>query len=212
VVTWGLAHRTLEPIRAVGVDEIAYAKGHKYLTLVYQIDQGMTRLLWVGKERAIDSFEGFFTMIGADLACQIQFVCSDMRKPYLHVIRERCAKALHILDRFHIVAKLNEAVDDFRAAEACRMSQAGHAPLLKKTRWFQLKHRDNLSTEQRFRLFDLLAYNLRTVRAAQRGFSAVSGIRFTRLGRQVPRLLVPRGHAFAPGADEEGRQDAPLQS
>src|ERR1017187_8613539 len=50
VARWGLEHRTLESIRAIGVDEIQYAKGHKYLTLVYQIDAGMTRLLWVGKE------------------------------------------------------------------------------------------------------------------------------------------------------------------
>jgi transposase len=45
VVGWGLQHRTLESIRALGVDEIQYTKGHKYLTLVYQIDQGLTRLL-----------------------------------------------------------------------------------------------------------------------------------------------------------------------
>ena len=165
VVTWGLAHRTLAPIRAIGVDEIQYAKGHKYLTLVYQIDQGMTRLLWVGQERTIESFERFFTMIGPELAAQIQFVCSDMWKPYLHVIRERCSQALHILDRFHIVAKMNDALDDVRAAEARRMSQAGHEPILKKTRWFLLKRKDNLSTQQRFRLRDLLTYNLRTVRA-----------------------------------------------
>ena len=78
VVGWGLAHRTLESIRAIGVDEIQYAKGHKYLTLVYQIDQGFTRLLWVGKERTLESFQGFFTLIGEQLAAQIQFVCSDM--------------------------------------------------------------------------------------------------------------------------------------
>ena len=68
VVDWGLEHRTLESIRAIGVDEIQYAKGHKYLTLVYQIDQGFTRLLWVGKERTIESFQGFFTVIGEKLA------------------------------------------------------------------------------------------------------------------------------------------------
>jgi transposase len=51
VVTWGLAHRTLGQIDAIGVDEMQYAKGHKYLTLVYQIDPGITRLPWVGKER-----------------------------------------------------------------------------------------------------------------------------------------------------------------
>ena len=49
VVTWGLEHRTLGQIDAIGVDEIQYSKGHKYLTLVYQIDLGVTRLLWIGK-------------------------------------------------------------------------------------------------------------------------------------------------------------------
>jgi hypothetical protein len=48
-------------IDAIGVDEIQYAKGHKNLTLVYQIDPDTTRLLWVGKERTIESFQGFFT-------------------------------------------------------------------------------------------------------------------------------------------------------
>jgi len=81
VVTWGLEHRTLAPIRAIGVDEMQYAKGHKYLTLVYQIDQDLTRLLWVGRERTIESFQGFFTLIGEKLAAQIQFVCSDMWRP-----------------------------------------------------------------------------------------------------------------------------------
>src|SRR6185295_1747057 len=46
-------------IDAIGVDEIQYAKGHKYLTLVYQIDLDVTRLLWVGRERSIESFRGF---------------------------------------------------------------------------------------------------------------------------------------------------------
>ena len=96
VVKWGLEHRTLAPIRAIGVDEIQYAKGHKYLTLVYQIDAGMTRLLWVGKERTIESFQGFFTLIGPDLASKIEFVCSDMWQPYLRVIREKCSCSQHL--------------------------------------------------------------------------------------------------------------------
>jgi transposase len=165
VVGWGLEHRTLESIRAIGVDEIQYAKGHKYLTLVYQIDQGITRLLWVGKERTIASFQGFFTVIGEKLAAQIEFVCSDMWQPYLDVIREKCSQALHILDRFHIVANLNKALDEVRAAEAREMARAGHEPLLKKTRWCVLKRKDNLTPQQKFRLRDLLRYNLRTVRA-----------------------------------------------
>ena len=163
VVEWGLQHRTLGPIFAIGVDEMQYAKGHKYLTLVYEIDD-LTRLLWVGKERTVETFEGFFAMIGPELSAQIEFVCSDMWKPYLRVIRERCSQALHILDRFHIVAKLNDAVDEVRAAEARRMSPAGHEPLLKKTRWFLLNAKTT-SQDQQFRLRDLLTYNLSTVRA-----------------------------------------------
>jgi transposase len=165
VVGWGLEHRTLESIRAIGVDEIQYAKGHKYLTLVYQIEKDCTRLLWIGKERTIETFQGFFTMIGTKLASNIEFVCSDMWEPYLKVIREQCSQALHILDRFHIVAKMNTALDEVRAGEARKLVQDGHEPLLKKTRWCVLKRKENLTTKQSFRLRDLLRYNLRTVRA-----------------------------------------------
>jgi len=164
VVQWGLKHRTLGPIFAIGVDELQYAKGQKYLTLVYQIDD-LTRLLWVGKERTVETFEGFFAMLGLELSRQIEFVCSDMWKPYLRVIREKCSQALHILDRFHIVAKMNEALDDVRAAEARKMSAAGHEPLLKKTRWCLLKRQHNLTDKQSYRLRDLLHFNLKTVRA-----------------------------------------------
>jgi transposase len=92
VVEWGLEHRSLGPIQAIGVDEIQYAKGHKYLTLVYQIEQGYTRLLWIGKDRTVESFEQFFTLIGKPLSESVKFVCSDMWKPYLRVIRERCTR------------------------------------------------------------------------------------------------------------------------
>src|SRR3989440_3812169 len=165
VVTFGLEHRLLGQIDAIGVDEIQYAKGHKYLTLVYQIDLGVTRLLWVGRERTIESFQGFFTVIGDELASKIVFVCSDMWEPYLKVIREKCSEALHILDRFHIVAKMNKALDEVRAGESRRIASEGRVPVLKKSRWLLLKREENLKDDQRFRLRDLLRYNLKTVRA-----------------------------------------------
>jgi transposase len=165
VVEWGLANRTLGTIHAIGVDEIAYAKGHKYLTLVYQIEAGCTRLLWIGKERTAESFETFFDRIGKPLADGIAFVCSDMWKPYLKVIRERAPNAVNILDRFHIVAKMNDAVNDVRAAEARRLVQDGYQPVLKKSRWCLLKRKENLTATQRVRLREVLRYNLQTVRA-----------------------------------------------
>jgi transposase len=165
VVTWGLELRRLGQIDAIGVDEIQYARGHQYMTLVYQIDIGVTRLLWVGKERTIDSFQGFFTAMGQEVISKICFVCSDMWEPYLKLIREKCSEALHILDRFHIVAKMNKALDEVRAEETRRMQREGRDPVLKKSRWLLLKRSENLGTEQHFRLRDLLRYNLKTVRA-----------------------------------------------
>lgn len=165
VVQWGLEHRQLGPIRAIGVDEIAYGRGHTYLTLVYQIEAGCVRLLWVGKERTEESFEKFFTLIGKELGEKIEFVCSDMWKPYLKLIAKHCTNALNILDRFHVVAKMNLAVDEVRAGETRRLVQDGYEPVLKKSRWCLLKRPANLTDKQRIKLRDVLRYNLRSVRS-----------------------------------------------
>ena len=165
VVQWGLEHRQLGPIRAIGVDEIQYGKGHRYLTLVYQIESGCVRLLWIGQERTLASFEKFFVMLGKELSEQIEFVCSDMWKPYLKLIAKHCTHALNILDRFHVVAKMNLALDDVRADEARRLVQDGYEPVLKKSRWCLLKRPANLTDNQRVKLRDVLRYNLASVRA-----------------------------------------------
>jgi transposase len=91
------------------------------------------------------------------------FTCK-WRARHLHVIRKKCSEALHILDRFHIVAKMNKALDEIRAGESRRIASEG-VPVLKKSRWLLLRREGNLKTEQRFRLRELLRYNLKTVRA-----------------------------------------------
>jgi transposase len=210
VVEWGLQRRTLESIFAIGVDEIQYAKGHKYLTLVYQIDRECIRLLWVGKERTIQSFQGFFRVIGEKVAAEILFVCSDMWKPYLDGIGEQCVNALHILDRFHIMAKMSKALDEVRAQETKRLIRDGYQPLLKKSRWCVLKRKENLTAKQQVRLLDLLRYNLQTVRLpVEGGLPAVLDLQLSGLGRKVPRLLVSPSPAQPHRADEEVRPNAP---
>jgi len=108
VVGWGLEHRDLSAVTAMGVDEIAWRKGHHYLTMVYQIDAGQTRLLWVGKDRTVKTLLRFFRFFGRERSLALQYVCSDMWRPYIKVIAKKAGQALHIMDRFHIVAKLNE--------------------------------------------------------------------------------------------------------
>ena len=155
-----------KPALLLGVSEKCASKVSKSgLTLVYQIEAGCVRLLWVGKERTQESFEKFFSLIGKELAEQIEFVCSDMWKPYLTLIEKHCTNALNILDRFHIVAKLNLALDEVRASESRRLVQDGYEPVLKKSRWCLLKRRTNLTQTQRVKLRDVLRYNLQSVRA-----------------------------------------------
>jgi transposase len=164
-VTWGLANRRLDEIEAIGVDEIQWRKGHKYLTLVYQIDQQRRRLLWVGKDRTAKSFLRFFRMFGKERSSLLRFVCSDMWKAYLKVIRKKAAGAVHVLDRFHVMSRMNKAIDKVRAGESRRLAREGYEPVLKHARWCLLKRKENLTEKQAVKLSELLRYNLQSVRA-----------------------------------------------
>lgn len=165
VVDWGLANRQLNNVESIGVDEISWKKGHKYLTLVYQIDAGCTRLLWIGQDRTVKTFLRFFRIFGKENSAKLRHICSDMWKPYLKVIKKKIPWAIHILDRFHIVAKINKAIDEVRASEQRQMQQDGYEPVLKKSRWCLLKRKENLTERQEATLDELVKYNLQSVRA-----------------------------------------------
>jgi transposase len=165
VVEYGLAHRDLSDITALGVDEIQHRKGHKFLTLVYQIDGHCRRLLWMGEERKERTLKAFFTWFGKERSAALRFVCSDMWRPYINVVRRFAGGALHVLDRFHIAMNLNKAVDETRRREARELRRGGDKVTLKHTRWCLLKRPKNLTKKQRGRLRELLRMNLRIVRA-----------------------------------------------
>lgn len=83
VVEYGLQYRCLEGITAIGVDEVQFQKGHRYLTVVYQIDASCRRLLWIGQDRTVKTLLRFFRMLGPQRTAALQFVCSDIWQPYL---------------------------------------------------------------------------------------------------------------------------------
>jgi transposase len=103
--------------------------------------------------------------LGESVCQKVQYVCSDMWKPYLNVIAERLDKAVHMLDRFHVMQQFGKALDEVRAEEAKRLVRDGYEPVLKKSRWCLLKRQENLTGKQTVKLSDILKYNLRTVRA-----------------------------------------------
>ena len=162
-VQWGLAHRDMSNIRAIGVDEVLWQRGHKYLTVVYQIDDECKRLLWVGKDRTIRTLLQFFREFGTERSAQLRYVCSDMWKAYLKVIAKKASQAIHVLDRFHIAQHMNKAIDEVRAQEARELRAKG-VDVLKHSRWCLLKRPQNLTDVQQTKLTDLLRFNLKAVR------------------------------------------------
>jgi len=164
-VEWGRNHLSLENISAIGVDEIMWQKGHQYLTVVYQIDEGIRRLIWVGQRRKVKTLLKFFRWFGKDRTAGLKFIASDMWKPYLKVIAYKACHAIHILDRFHIVSMMGKAVDRVRAQEAKALEEQGREPILKNARWPLLKRKENLTTKQDVKLAELLKYNLKSIRA-----------------------------------------------
>ncbi len=164
-VTWGRAHRDLTGIRSIGVDEIQGQRGHQYLTLGYQIDASYKRLLWIGEKRTVRTLLGFFRWLGLERSHAWQCICRDMWRPYLKVMAEKARHAIHVLDRFHLMAHVNKAIDEVRAQEARTLKAKGYEPVLTKPRWLLLKRPENLSAKQDIRLAELVRDTLRSVRS-----------------------------------------------
>jgi len=165
-VAWGLAHRNLDGISAIGIDEIAWKKGPtKFATMVYQIDNSAKRLLWIGRDRTTRTLLRFFDWFGEEKSGGLRFVCSDMWKPYLRIIARKAGQAVNILDRFHIMSHMSKAIDKVRATEVKELKAKGETPVLTRTRWCLLKRPANLSESQEVKLRELLNCNLKTVRA-----------------------------------------------
>jgi transposase len=164
-VQWGRAHLDLDGIRSIGVDELSWKKGHKYLTMVYQIDHHCTRLLWIGPNRTHVTFGRFFDWLGDDRSKDIRFVASDMWRAFLGTVARRASSAVHVLDRFHVMQQFSKALDQVRREDARRLRAEGDTVTLKHSRWALLKRQHHLTEKQSGRLADLLKLNLRTVRA-----------------------------------------------
>ena len=169
-VQWGLAHRKLEGVESIGIDEIHWGKGQRadnFLTVIYQIDRHCRRLLWVGRRRTQVTLRRGLAALGQDVVSGLRFVCSDMWQPYLKVIAAKASQALHVLDRFHITTHLNQAVDQVRRAESGRLRAKGSAMAerLKHLRWQLLRRGSRVRGRARSKLNGLLASKLATGRA-----------------------------------------------
>jgi len=169
-VEWGLAHRQLENVQSLGIDELHWGRGKRadnFITVIYQIDRSCRRLLWVGRRRTRATLKRGLQALGPEVVKGLRFVCSDMWQPYLQVIAHQADQALHVLDRFHITMHLNQAVDEVRRAESSRLRAAGKASAqrLKHMRWPLLRRHRSVRGRARQKLWNLWMSKLATGRA-----------------------------------------------
>jgi transposase len=155
VVQWGLLHRDLSKVSAIGIDEVHFGRGQKYLTVVYQLCGDVRRLLFVAQGNDSAALERILDEAGEVWCARITHVCTDMWRAYLKVIKKRLLNAVHILDRFHIVGLLNDAVDLVRRQEAAKLRKHG-VDLLKGMKYVFLKRPENLTHKQEAALKGLM--------------------------------------------------------
>jgi transposase len=147
-----LLHRTISRIRdghrirrlkCVGIDEISYCKGHKYATIVYDLDRSC--VVWVGQGKGRETIDIFFNEVLSDYQkSKIEWASCDMSETYIGAIEDHCPNAILVLDRFHIVKALNQAVDEVRK-EQWRKASVDDRKALKGLRWLLFKHSSNRS-------------------------------------------------------------------
>jgi transposase len=147
----------------MGVDEISYCKGRKFATIVYDLDR--SRVLWVGQGKGRETLDTFFnTMLSPYQKSRITWASCDMSDAYIGGIKAHCQNAKLVLDRFHLVKALNEAVDEVRK-DAWRELNTQERKAIKGLRWMLYTRADHRSKTQTRFLNQLRTSNNRIYRA-----------------------------------------------
>lgn len=139
----------------IGIDEIAYQKGHKYLTVVRDVDLG--KVVFVGEGRRKETLDDFFRKLGIIKSWKIKEAVCDMWDPYIASIKANTDAAI-IFDKFHVAKVINEAVDDVRKKEFAKADREERMNM-KHKRFLILSRRKNLNEAKKETLSDLLLIN-----------------------------------------------------
>lgn len=147
----------LKGVRRIAIDEISVGQGHRYVTVVLDLDSGA--VVFVGEGKGSDALDPFWKRLRA-ARVTIDAVATDMSAAYTLAVRENLPGATHVFDRFHVVKLFNEQLSELRRElyhEATKLDK----PVLKGTRWLLLKNPDNLdaSRNERGRLEEALKLN-----------------------------------------------------
>ena len=148
----------LKHLRAIAIDEIAVAKGHRYLTVVMDLESGA--VVFVGDGKGADALKPFWKRLRPSGAV-IEAVAMDMSAAYRSAVSIHLPKAVIVFDHFHVVKLFNDKLSDLRRALYREATDVQHKEVLKGTRWLLLKNAENLDPEkdEKSRLKEALKLN-----------------------------------------------------
>jgi transposase len=148
----------LKHLRHIAIDEIAVAKGHRYLTVVLDLDSGA--VVFVGDGKGADALKPFWKRLRPSRA-KIEAVAMDMSAAYRGAVSAHLKAAVIVFDHFHVVKLFNERLSELRRASYREATDVMHKDVLKGTRWLLLKNPENLDAEkdEKRRLEEALALN-----------------------------------------------------
>ena len=148
-----LCPEALTGLKWIGVDEVARAKGHDYMTVVYDLQQG--HLIWVHEGRTSDTLALFLTAIPKETADGIEAVALDMGPAYRKAVEEHLPQAEIIFDRFHVMQNYSKVIRNQRRIEFRRASRKEDQELIKGSLYLLLKNPEKLKPGQQEKLQSL---------------------------------------------------------
>src|SRR3954468_5983764 len=148
----------LKHLRRIAIDEISVAKGHRYMTIVLDLDSGA--VVFVGDGKGADALKPFWKRLRPSRA-KIEAVAMDMSAAYRGAVSTNLPDAKIVFDRFHVMKLFNEKLSDLRRALHREATDVMKRKVLKGTRWLLLKAAENLDEEkdEETRLKEALALN-----------------------------------------------------
>jgi len=157
-LTRRFARPRLKHLRQIAIDEISIGRGHRYLTVVLDLDSGA--VVFVGNGKGTEALEPFWKRLRSSGA-RVRAVATDMSWAYIRAVRDNLPKAIHVFDRFHVMKLFNEQLADLRREVQRCTEDVEHRQLLKGTLWLLLKNPENLDPrkKERERLQDALRIN-----------------------------------------------------
>jgi transposase len=156
----------LEGLTRIGIDELSFRKGQRYITVVVDHDTG--RLVWAAEGRDKQTVLAFFDQLGEERAARIRLVSSDLCEWITRAVLERCPGATLCLDPYHVVALASSALDEARREvwqQARRAGDKTGARWLKGARWALWKRPERLTERQQAKLATIEHVNRRLYRA-----------------------------------------------